>query len=80
MNIFRSATVSWKTSLLGVLVFAESVFQNLIYVFDENPETLADWNLVVIAGTAMIAMLFAKDADKTTEDHSPVRTFKSNLP
>lgn len=69
LSVIQSATVSWKTTLVGVLVFVEALATNLQYVFDNNPETVADWNVVVIAATAMIGLLIAKDGDKSTEDH-----------
>ena len=70
--IFRSAAVSWKTTLVGVLVFVEALATNLVAALDSNPDTVADWNVVVIAATAMIGLLIAKDGDKSTEDHQGV--------
>lgn len=70
MNAFlRAATVSWKTTFIGILVFLEPLIQALIAAFDDMPETVPDWNMVVMAGTALIGFLVAKDADKTSEDH-----------
>lgn len=68
-GMIRAASVSWKTSLVGVLIFVEVLSQNLRAIFDELPETNADWNMVIVAGTAMIGMLIARDADKKSEEH-----------
>ena len=68
-GIFRAASVSWKTSLIGVLIFIEVLSQNLRALLDDLPETTADWNMVIVAGTAMIGMLIARDADKKSEEH-----------
>lgn len=71
-SIIRSASVSWKTTLVGVLVFIEALATNLAAALDSNPDTVADWNVVVIAATAMIGLIAAKDGDKSTEDHKGV--------
>lgn len=57
---------------MGVLVFVEALATNLVAALDSNPDTVADWNVVVIAATAMIGLFIAKDGDKSTEDHQGV--------
>ena len=69
MSILRTATVSWKTTAIGVLVFVESLAVALRAFLDSDPSTVADWNIVIVAATAMVGLLFAKDGDKSTEDH-----------
>ena len=71
-SIIRSAAVSWKTTMVGVLVFVESLARNLSHLLDDNPDTVADWNLVILAATAMVGLMLAKDGDKSTEDHEGV--------
>jgi hypothetical protein len=54
--------------MVGVLIFVEALASNLGAVLDSNPETIADWNAVVVAAMAMLGLIFAKDGDKSTED------------
>lgn len=72
-GILKAATVSWKTTALGALVLVETMAVQLQAVLDNNPETVANWNMVVIAATAFVGLLLSKDADKSTEDHKPAR-------
>ena len=53
--------------MVGILIFIEALASNLGAVLDSNPDTVADWNAVVIAGMAMIGLLLARDGDKSTE-------------
>lgn len=69
MGILRSAKVSWKTTAVGVLLFLEVLSANLAALMDTDPNTVADWNAVVIAATAMIGLIAARDGDKSTEAH-----------
>jgi hypothetical protein len=40
-------------------------------MLDDEASTEPDWNGVVMAFMVFIALLTAKDADKSTEDHKP---------
>lgn len=73
-EILKAATVSWKTTFLGALVLVEALAVELQSVFDNDPSTVANWNMVVIAATAFVGLLLSKDADKSTEDHKPARS------
>jgi len=73
MSILRSAAVSWKTTLVGVLLFIEALVANLVNLLDESELTQPDWNLVVMAFFAMTALIAARDGDKSSEDHKPKR-------
>jgi hypothetical protein len=70
-SLFRAAVVSWKTSLVGALVFLESLAATLVAMLDDEASTEPDWNGVVMAFMVFVALLTAKDADKSTEDHKP---------
>lgn len=67
--VFRSAMVSWKTTTVGVLLFVGELANNLVAVLDANAATEPDWNVVVTSFAAMVALIFAKDGDKSSEDH-----------
>ena len=66
--MIKKGLTSWKTTTLGVLIFVDAVVSNFIALLDANPDTVADWNVVVMAGTAMVALFVARDADKSSED------------
>lgn len=68
-SVLRSASVSWKTTAVGILLFLETLVAALIAVTDGDASTLPNWNLVVAAATAMFGLLLAKDGNKSTEDH-----------
>lgn len=72
-SIQRSALVSWKSTLIGGLVFVITLSRFLIAVLDNDPETIANWEGLELAFLAMVGGIVIKDGDKTTEDHQTKR-------
>ena len=62
-RLIRSATASWRTTLLASLSFGVALLQALSAVVDGNDATAADWNLVVTTAMTAIGLLLAKDDD-----------------
>lgn len=59
---------SWRTTIFGaggVLAVLVSALQSL---FDGNPQTNPDWNMVVAACLPAIGLLFARDHGVSSED------------
>lgn len=60
-----------KTTLLAVIAFLMALLGAFQNVLDGNPDTVPDWNVVVIAGAVAVNAVgnfFSRDADKSTED------------
>lgn len=60
-------SVNWKTSLNGFGVILAAVGAAMIAAFDGNPETVVDWNVVVLAVLTGIGLIKARDWDKTSK-------------
>jgi len=63
----KDAVVSWKTTLGGIVAFIAILAPQLQTLLDSDAATNPDWNLIVAAASALMAALFARDADKSTE-------------
>jgi len=59
-----SILANWKTSVgaLGLIIVA--LGQALPLLFDGNPNTNPDWNILIPELMAAVALLFAADGDK----------------
>ena len=53
----------WKTTTAAILGMLTAVFTQIGAALDGNPETVANWNIVLPAIVACFGLLFAKDAD-----------------
>ena len=75
LNLLKSATiVSWKSTILGVLIFLSLFVTQLIYEFDADATTNLDWGVVGAAFGLLLKGMISKDPDKKTEDHAPARS------
>ena len=64
----KDAVVSWKTTVGGIVAFIAILAPQMQTLLDNDAATNPDWNLIIAAGSALMAALFARDADKSTED------------
>lgn len=60
--------INWKTSLAGLGAFITIAYPHVILLFDNDAATNPDWNIVVGAAIVFFGALFARDADKSSED------------
>jgi len=66
-TMVKNAAASWKTSTLGIMAFAMIAINAATAVLDNDPSTIADWNLVVEGFLVMMALFLARDGDKSSE-------------
>jgi len=66
-KIKGDAIVNWKTTVAGITAFLAVVTPQVQTLFDSDTATNPDWNIVVGAVGVLFAALFARDADKSTE-------------
>lgn len=52
---------SWKTSTAAILGFIALVATQAQALFDGDPTTVANWNVVIAGIAPLIGLLFAKD-------------------
>ena len=69
-NVYTQKGVStvmgnWKTTIFGAGGLLVTIVTAVSLLLDGDPLTNPDWNLVAIAVTTAIGLLFAKDVDKT---------------
>ena len=64
----KDAVVSWKTTVGGIVAFIAILAPQMQTLLDNDAATNPDWNLIIAAGSALMAALFARDADKSSED------------
>lgn len=67
MNSLSAGLRNPKTTVLGVLVFVQAAIAAAIAHFDGVAETVPDWNGVVTALIAAIALVLARDADVSSK-------------
>jgi hypothetical protein len=53
---------NWKTTAAGLLVVIGAACSQAVAVLDGNPETVANWNLVLASIPAAFGFIFAKDS------------------
>jgi ABC-type enterobactin transport system permease subunit len=64
----KDAVVSWKTTVGGIVAFIAILAPQMQTLLDNDAATNPDWNLIIAAASALMAAIFARDADKSTED------------
>ena len=64
----KDAVVSWKTTVGGIVAFIAILAPQMQTLLDNDAATNPDWNLIIAAASALMAALFARDADKSSED------------
>lgn len=55
---------NWKTTVAGILVVLGAACTQAVAMLDGNPETVANWNLVIAAIPVAFGFIFAGDAKK----------------
>lgn len=69
MKLTKLATVSWKTTVLGVLAAIIMLADEARAVLDGDPETQPNVENLVAALALLGIGVAARDADKTSEQH-----------
>lgn len=59
---------NWKTTVAALLAALVLILMEVGKLFDNNPETVINFENVYQMGILVIVGLFAKDGDKTSED------------
>jgi hypothetical protein len=66
-----TGTRNWQTTAIGAVLGLSVVLRAVAFRFDDNPETVPEWDLAVEAaigiGIAVLGLL-SRDADKSTEE------------
>ena len=61
--------VNWKTSLAGVLTAVGMVISSIaLPLLDNDVATVPNWSVAIPAVIAAIGLIFARDADKSSQD------------
>ncbi len=58
---------SWKTTVTGIATILSVVAGACVLLFDGNAATNPDWSAVIAAITAGAGLLFARDANVSSE-------------
>jgi hypothetical protein len=59
---------SWKTSVLGIIGILSAAFQLILQpLLDSDPATVPNWEAFIPALTTGIALMLARDNDKTSK-------------
>ena len=58
---------SWKTTLAGIASIVAAVATALSAQFDNDPNTVPNWTVVISLITAGVGLVLARDNDKTSE-------------
>ena len=68
MQSFTDAALkSWKTTVLGWIAAVAILLGAINAQFDSDPETKADWTVVMAALAGAAGLTAARDNDKTSE-------------
>ena len=59
---------SWKTTAMGLIILLQAVLLATSHMIDSDPATNPDWNSVITAAMAFVALLMARDADVSSQD------------
>ena len=66
--MMKSIQANWKTTLGGVGVVLTAIGVALNRAFDGDPETNVQIELLVVEIMAGLALIFARDGDKSSQD------------
>lgn len=64
---FSLSGFSWRTTAAGMVFFLAIVAGQLRYVFDDDPKTNPDWNIIAAATAGLLGFSSARDNNKTSE-------------
>lgn len=65
-------TRSWKTTLTGVAAILAAISGAAMALLDGNPNTNPDWTSVIAAVVSGFGLIFARDANVTSEQQGLV--------
>lgn len=65
---------SWKTSATGIATILAAVATAAKALFDNDPTTNPDWPLAIAAVTSGLGLIFARDANVTSEQQGLTTT------
>lgn len=65
-------TRSWKTTVWGIATILSALSTTVIALIDGKPETNPDWTATIAAITAGLGLIFARDANVTSEQQGLV--------
>lgn len=68
MKNIRVFFISRKTSIAGMLTVLGAVFSAIGLMMDGDPVTNPDWMAVAAAVIAGLGLIFARDADKSSQE------------
>lgn len=63
----QAVLANWKTTVLGIGVIAAAIAGFAKALADGDPATVADPAILVAEVTAGVALIFARDANKSSE-------------
>ena len=66
--MFKAVTSSWKTTTVAILLAVDAGLHAAMALMDNDPLTVPDWNMVVVLVVAAVGMLFARDANVSSQD------------
>lgn len=64
----QAILVNWKTTLTGVLTLVTVAADAALLMIDNDPATNPNWSVVIPAIVAAIGLIFARDANKSSQD------------
>lgn len=64
----QAILVNWKTTLTGVLTLVGIISRSALLMIDNDATTNPNWSVVIPAAVAAIGLIFARDADKSSQD------------
>ena len=66
--MFKAALTSWRTTLAACILALDAIGHAVLATIDNDPLTNADWNSVLMLLVAAIGLLFARDANVSSQD------------
>ena len=67
-RIKRDIVVNWKTTAAAIGAFLAIAMPQIGLWMDGNALTSPDWNILIAAVGVMLTGIFARDADKSSQD------------
>lgn len=64
----KAIVSSWKTTLAACLLAGGALCEAVSWTIDADPTTNADWSKVVALLVVAAGLLFARDADRSSQD------------